>query len=114
MRASSEAWERGYFFSPTVIEARDPANYAMQHEIFGPVLCLSAFSGRNREQALGNAVRLMNESRYGLSNAMLTNDRSRQWAGSPSLAFRAAISSSSATARGSHSPRSAWRYRSES
>lgn len=73
IRASPEAWERGFFFPPTVIEARDPANYAMQHEVFGPVLCLSAFSGRNREQALLNAVRLMNESRYGLSNAVLTN-----------------------------------------
>jgi aldehyde dehydrogenase (NAD+) len=71
--AAPEAWERGYFFPPTVIEARDPANYAMHHEIFGPVLCLSAFSGRHREEALLNAVRLMNESRYGLSNAVLTN-----------------------------------------
>lgn len=71
--ASPAAWQRGYFFAPTVIEARDPANYAMQHEIFGPILCLSTFSGRSREEALLNAVRLMNESRYGLSNAVLTN-----------------------------------------
>jgi aldehyde dehydrogenase (NAD+) len=71
--AAPEAWERGYFFPPTVIEVRDPANYAMQHEIFGPVLCLSAFSGKTRDEALFNAVRRMNESRYGLSNAVLTN-----------------------------------------
>lgn len=71
--AAPEAWERGYFFPPTLIEARDPANYAMQDEIFGPVLCLSAFSGGRREEALLNAVRLMNDSRYGLSNAVLTN-----------------------------------------
>jgi alpha-ketoglutaric semialdehyde dehydrogenase len=71
--AAPEAWERGYFFPPTLIEAREPANYAMQHEIFGPILCLSRFSGKNREDALRNAVRLMNESAYGLSNAVLTN-----------------------------------------
>jgi aldehyde dehydrogenase (NAD+) len=71
--AAPEAWARGYFYPPTVIEARDPTNYAMQDEIFGPVLCLSTFSGRQREEALLNAVRLMNDSRYGLSNAVLTN-----------------------------------------
>ena len=32
--AAPEAWERGYFFPPTVIAARDPANYGMDHEIF--------------------------------------------------------------------------------
>ena len=37
------------------------------------MLCLSTFSGRHREEALLNAVQLMNESRYGLSNAVLTN-----------------------------------------
>jgi acyl-CoA reductase-like NAD-dependent aldehyde dehydrogenase len=72
IQAAPEAWERGYFFAPTVIQARDPANYAMQHEIFGPVLCLTAFGGKHREEALLNALRLMNESRYGLSNAVLT------------------------------------------
>jgi aldehyde dehydrogenase (NAD+) len=71
--AAPEAWERGYFFPPTLIEAPDPANYARQHEIFGPVLALTAFGGGDREEALANAVGLMNESRYGLSNAVLTN-----------------------------------------
>lgn len=73
IQAAPEVWERGFFFPPTVIEARDPTNPAMQDEIFGPVLCLSAFSGRHREEALLNAVRLLNASRYGLSNAVLTN-----------------------------------------
>lgn len=71
--AAREAWERGYFFPPTLIEARDPTNYAMREEIFGPVLCLTAFSGRHRDEALLNAIQLMNDSRYGLSNAVLTN-----------------------------------------
>jgi aldehyde dehydrogenase (NAD+) len=71
--AAREAWERGYFFPPTLIETRDPTNYAMQQEIFGPVLCLSAFSGGRREEALLTAIRLLNASRYGLSNAVLTN-----------------------------------------
>jgi acyl-CoA reductase-like NAD-dependent aldehyde dehydrogenase len=73
IQATPEAWERGYFFPPTLIEARDPTNYAMHQEIFGPVLCLTAFSGGHREEALLNAVKLMNDSRYGLSNAVLTN-----------------------------------------
>ncbi len=70
---AAEVWERGYFYPPTVIEARDPMNYAMQHEIFGPVLCLTSFSGKSRDEAILNAVSLMNASRYGLSNAVLTN-----------------------------------------
>ena len=45
----------------------------MQNEIFGPVLCVMPFSGANPEGAIFEAVRMVNDSLYGLSNAVLTN-----------------------------------------
>ena len=46
---------------------------AAQREHPGDGLLVERVSVRRREEALLNAVRLMNASRYGLSNAVLTN-----------------------------------------
>lgn len=70
---SAEAWERGYFFAPTVLTDLEPSNYARNNEIFGTVLCVTPFSGNNKEEAILRAVGLVNSSRYGLSNAVMTN-----------------------------------------
>ncbi|MEK7561062.1 MAG: aldehyde dehydrogenase family protein [Patescibacteria group bacterium] len=71
--AAPEVWSKGYYFTPTVLRTESLANYAMQEEIFGPVLSVQSFSDSNREEAVWNAVKLVNASRYGLSNAILTN-----------------------------------------
>jgi len=72
-----DAWQRGYFYPPTLIEVSICDlyhNYAMNNEIFGPVLAVMPFRGRNKEEIIWEAIRLLNESPYGLSNALLTND----------------------------------------
>jgi len=56
-----EAFERGYYFEPTVLDLPDNANPAAQEEIFGPVIGVLAYDD------LDDAVRIANDSVYGLS-----------------------------------------------
>ena len=53
--------ERGYYFEPTVLDLPDNSNPAAQDEIFGPVLGVIGY------QDLDDAVRIANDSVYGLS-----------------------------------------------
>lgn len=81
-----EDWERfnadpevfresgGYYVAPTVFDDVPYGVTAMDKEIFGPVLCVTPFEGRDMEQALKNGIELMNRSNYGLSNAVCTKD----------------------------------------
>lgn len=64
----------GYYYPPTVFVDVPYGVTAMDEEIFGPVLVINRLPGKTRAEALENAVRLVNQSRYGLSNALLTND----------------------------------------
>jgi aldehyde dehydrogenase (NAD+) len=53
--------ERGYYVEPTVLDLPDNANPAAQDEIFGPVLAVLGY------RDLDDAVRIANDSVYGLS-----------------------------------------------
>lgn len=53
--------ERGYYVEPTVLDLPDNANPAAQDEIFGPVLAVLGY------RDLDDAVRIANDSTYGLS-----------------------------------------------
>lgn len=64
----------GYFYPPTVFINVPMDAELMQKECFGPVICINKFSGKNKIEALGNAIELVNQSEYGLSNALLTHD----------------------------------------
>jgi acyl-CoA reductase-like NAD-dependent aldehyde dehydrogenase len=55
------AMERGYYFEPTVLDLPDNSNPAAQDEIFGPVLGILGY------RDLDDAVRIANDSAYGLS-----------------------------------------------
>lgn len=66
---------RGYYYSPTIFTEVPYGTTAMDKEIFGPVLVINPLPGKNREEQFWNAVALVNKSHYGLSNALLTNDR---------------------------------------
>jgi acyl-CoA reductase-like NAD-dependent aldehyde dehydrogenase len=55
------AFQRGYYFEPTVLDVPDNANPAAQEEIFGPVLSVLGY------EDLDDAVRIANDSVYGLS-----------------------------------------------
>ena len=63
--------KNGYFFQPTLFADVSPKMRIAQEEIFGPVL--SIISCRN----LGHAVKIVNDSRFGLSSAIYTQDINR-------------------------------------
>ncbi len=59
---------KGYFIEPTLFANVDNAMTIAQEEIFGPVLCLIPA----RDEA--HAVEIANDSNYGLSGSVFTND----------------------------------------
>jgi acyl-CoA reductase-like NAD-dependent aldehyde dehydrogenase len=59
---------RGYFFEPTVFANVDNASAIAQEEIFGPVVSVIPY------RDLGDAIRLANDSIFGLNGAVFTND----------------------------------------
>ena len=69
--------ERGYFVEPTVFGNVDNGSTIAQEEIFGPVLTVIPAADEN------DAVRLANDTIYGLNASVFTNDvdRAREVAG---------------------------------
>ena len=66
-----EGFEAGYFVKPTVfVNVKNEMTIA-QEEIFGPVLCVIAYDTEE------DAIRIANDSRYGLHAAVLGTDLQR-------------------------------------
>jgi alpha-ketoglutaric semialdehyde dehydrogenase len=65
---SGSAFESGCYLEPTIFGDVAPGSYLTQEEIFGPVLALM------RARDFDEAIRLANDSRYGLSASIFTRD----------------------------------------
>ena len=63
--------ENGYYFEPTVIEVTDNSCRINQEEIFGPIVTIMSF--KTDEEAL----QLANDTKYGLSSTLWTNNLNR-------------------------------------
>lgn len=63
-----EGLEAGYFVKPTIFADVKPEMTIFREEIFGPVLCITPFSSE------AEAVDLANDTAYGLTNYIQTQD----------------------------------------
>ncbi|MEV8468543.1 aldehyde dehydrogenase family protein [Fluviibacterium sp. DFM31] len=66
-RLAPDSAPKGLFFQPTLLATDDPANPAVQEEIFGPVLTLSRYTTDDAALTLANATA------YGLTSAIFTD-----------------------------------------
>ncbi|MBV9353635.1 MAG: aldehyde dehydrogenase family protein [Mycobacterium sp.] len=66
-----ERLDPGYFYAPTLLTNVDPDSEIAQEEIFGPVLVVIAFDDDE------DAVRIANNSIYGLAGAVFSGDQDR-------------------------------------
>ncbi len=63
-----DAFQQGFFVTPTVVRGVDPGAPLAQEELFGPVLSVLTADG------LEDALAIANRSRYGLSASLFTRD----------------------------------------
>ena len=73
----------GYFLEPTILTDMPETSAVWAEEIFGPVVCVKPF----RDEV--DAIRMANDSRFGLAAAVMSEDRARSER--VAKAFRAGI-----------------------
>ena len=73
MAAGRAQFEKGYYVEPTLFVDVDPDSTIAQEEIFGPVLAVIPYEDDD------DAVRIANNSRYGLSGAVNGTDLDRAY-----------------------------------
>jgi betaine-aldehyde dehydrogenase len=63
--------DTGYFLEPTILTDMAEDSFVWREEIFGPVVCVKPFSTE------ADAVRMANDSRFGLAAAVMSKDKAR-------------------------------------
>lgn len=66
-----EGFDKGYFVKPTIFADVNNQMAIAQQEIFGPVLCMIPFDDEE------DAIRISNDTPYGLAGYLSTNDKAR-------------------------------------
>ncbi|WP_075292044.1 aldehyde dehydrogenase family protein [Pararhizobium arenae] len=61
----------GYFLEPTIITDMAEDSFVWREEIFGPVVCVKPF------ETEADAIRMANDSRFGLAAAIMSDDKAR-------------------------------------
>jgi aldehyde dehydrogenase (NAD+) len=70
-RVEGEGFEKGYFVRPAVFDGVTPEMRIAREEVFGPVLSVL------RVKDFDEAMRVANDSEYGLSSSIFSNDAAR-------------------------------------
>lgn len=73
--------DRGYFVEPAVLTDVRPGMKVMEEETFGPVIAISPFETEDE------AIRLANDSPFGLAAYFFTTNASRAWRVAESLEY---------------------------
>ncbi len=76
-RPEGEQYDAGFYYLPTILDDCSSDMRCVQEESFGPVLTVESFSGEDRDQAEAAAVRLANDTIYGLTGAVWTENAGR-------------------------------------
>ncbi|TNC27667.1 aldehyde dehydrogenase family protein [Amycolatopsis alkalitolerans] len=70
-RPDDERLAAGFFYAPTVLDGVRQGSHAVTEESFGPVLTVETFTDEE------DAIRIANDTQYGLAGAVFTTDASR-------------------------------------
>lgn len=76
-RPEGAAYERGFYYLPTILDDCSADMSCVQEESFGPVLTVERFTGEDADAREEAAVSIANDTIYGLAGAVWTENAGR-------------------------------------